>query len=94
MLLSKIRPKHIDDAMFDEYCVKAMPEELDQFQKNDVRKLVELPNGKSTVRAKWVLKKKLDEPGKVKRNKARLAAKYYSQQEGIDYSRPLLLLLV
>ncbi|GJY01339.1 retrovirus-related pol polyprotein from transposon TNT 1-94 [Tanacetum coccineum] len=36
-------------------------------------------------RTKWVFKNKLDENGVVSRNKARLAAQGYNQQEGIDY---------
>ena len=55
-----------------------MQEELDQFQKNDVWKLVELPKYKKKVGAKWVFRKKLDEDGKVVRNKARLVGKGYS----------------
>ena len=34
---------------------------------------------------KWIFCNKLDENGKVVRNKTRLLAKGYSQQEGIDY---------
>ena len=55
-----------------------MQEELDQFQKNDVWKLLELPKGNTNVGAKWVFKNKLDETGKVMRNKARFVAKDYS----------------
>lgn len=51
---------------------------MDQFKKNDVSKLLELPQGKHVVGAKWVFKNKLDENGKVVRNKARLVAKGYS----------------
>ncbi|GKA19554.1 retrovirus-related pol polyprotein from transposon TNT 1-94 [Tanacetum coccineum] len=36
-------------------------------------------------RTKWVFKNKLDENGAVSRNKARLVAQDYNQQEGIDY---------
>ncbi|GJT22797.1 retrovirus-related pol polyprotein from transposon TNT 1-94 [Tanacetum coccineum] len=36
-------------------------------------------------RTKWVYKNKLDENGVVSRNKAKLAAQGYNQQEGIDY---------
>ncbi|GKC48974.1 copia protein, partial [Tanacetum coccineum] len=34
---------------------------------------------------KWVFRNKLDENGVVSRNKARLVAQGYNQQEGIDY---------
>ena len=35
--------------------------------------------------AKWVFKNKLDEAGKVTRNKVRLVCKGYAQVEGIEY---------
>nr|GFA64125.1 hypothetical protein [Tanacetum cinerariifolium] len=38
-----------------------------------------------TIGAKWVLKTKKDERGIVIRNKARLLAQGYTQEEGIDY---------
>ena len=34
---------------------------------------------------KWVFRNKLDEDGVITRNKARLVAKAYNQEEGIDY---------
>jgi len=34
-----------------------MQEKLDQFQKNDVWKLIKLPKGKKTIGAKWVFRK-------------------------------------
>jgi len=34
---------------------------------------------------KWVFKNKLDESGVITRNKARLVAQRYNQEEGIDY---------
>ncbi|GJY58481.1 copia protein [Tanacetum coccineum] len=37
------------------------------------------------MRTKWVFRNKLDENGIVCRNKARLVAQGYNQQEGIDY---------
>ncbi|GJU03975.1 retrovirus-related pol polyprotein from transposon TNT 1-94 [Tanacetum coccineum] len=37
------------------------------------------------IETKWVFRNKLDENGVVSRNKARLVAQGYNQQEGIDY---------
>nr|GEY58280.1 copia protein [Tanacetum cinerariifolium] len=41
--------------------------------------------GKSVIKTKWIFKNKKDESSLVIRNKARLVAVGYSQQEGIDY---------
>jgi len=37
------------------------------------------------IGSKWVFINKLDEAGVITRNKARLVAKCYNQEEGIDY---------
>nr|GEV04069.1 retrotransposon protein, putative, unclassified [Tanacetum cinerariifolium] len=41
--------------------------------------------GKTIIKTKWIFKNKKDESSLVIRNKARLVAVRYSQQEGIDY---------
>ncbi|GJT06574.1 putative ribonuclease H-like domain-containing protein [Tanacetum coccineum] len=43
------------------------------------------PNGKKAIGTKWVYRNKKDERGIVVRNKARLVAQWYKQEEGIDY---------
>ncbi|PWA83924.1 ribonuclease H-like domain-containing protein [Artemisia annua] len=65
--------------------VKAMQEELLQFRLQEVWTLVDLPNGKRAIGTKWVFRCKRDERGIVIRNKTRLVAQGYTQQEGIDY---------
>ena len=62
-----------------------MQEELDQFKRNKVYKLVSRPKDKSIIRTKQVFKNKLDENGNIIRNKTRLVAKEYCQEEGIDF---------
>ncbi|GJV65958.1 putative ribonuclease H-like domain-containing protein [Tanacetum coccineum] len=47
--------------------------------------LVDLPFGKKAIGTKWVYRNKKDERDVVVRNKARLVAQGYKQEEGIDY---------
>ncbi|GJY12325.1 putative ribonuclease H-like domain-containing protein [Tanacetum coccineum] len=47
--------------------------------------LVDLPKGKRAIGTKWVYKNKKDEREIVVRNKARLVAQGYTQEEDIDY---------
>ncbi|GJS88478.1 putative ribonuclease H-like domain-containing protein [Tanacetum coccineum] len=49
--------------------------------------LVDLPHGKKAIGTKWVFKNKRDQRGIVVRNKARLVAQGYRQEEGVDYDK-------
>ncbi|GJS47468.1 putative reverse transcriptase, RNA-dependent DNA polymerase [Tanacetum coccineum] len=53
--------------------------------KKKVWTLVDLPQGKRAIGTKWVYRNKIDDRGIVVRNKARLVAQGYTQEEGIDY---------
>nr|GFB08136.1 putative ribonuclease H-like domain-containing protein [Tanacetum cinerariifolium] len=78
-------PKKIFDALKDPSWVEAMQKELLQFKIQNVWALVDCPKGIIPIGTKWVLKNKKDERGIVIRNKARLVAQRYTQEEGIDY---------
>ncbi|GKE22258.1 retrovirus-related pol polyprotein from transposon TNT 1-94 [Tanacetum coccineum] len=80
-----IEPKNVNEALGDERWVVAMQDELNQFIANDVWDLVPLPKEHTIIGTKWVYRNKLDENGIVSRNKARLVAQGYNQQEDIDY---------
>ncbi|KAI3757461.1 hypothetical protein L6452_04998 [Arctium lappa] len=83
--LSQIEPKKVYDAMKDSSWIEAMQEELLQFKLQDVWELVDLPKGHRAIGTKWIFRNKKDERGIVIRNKARLVAQGYTQEEGIDY---------
>ncbi|GJW58784.1 putative ribonuclease H-like domain-containing protein [Tanacetum coccineum] len=51
----------------------------------EVWTMVDLPNGKKAIGTKWVYRNKKDERGIVIKNKERLVAQGYTQEEGIDY---------
>nr|GEV66932.1 hypothetical protein [Tanacetum cinerariifolium] len=84
-LLSFIEPANMSEALRDADWVSAMQEELDQFPRLKVWRLVPRPKGKSVIKTKWIFKNKKDKSSLVIQNKARLVAVGYSQQEGIDY---------
>ncbi|GJR48224.1 putative ribonuclease H-like domain-containing protein [Tanacetum coccineum] len=83
--LSQEEPKKISKALQDDSWVQAMQEELLQFKLQQVWVLVDLPHGMKVIGTKWVYRNKRDERGVVVRNKARLVAQGYTQEEGIDY---------
>ncbi|GKE46482.1 retrovirus-related pol polyprotein from transposon TNT 1-94 [Tanacetum coccineum] len=83
--VSFVEPKNIKEAIKDESWTMAMQEELNQIVTNDVWSLVPLPVNQTVLGTKWVFKNKLDENGVVSRNKARLVAEGYNQQEGIYF---------
>src|ERR1051325_7808290 len=85
-LVSLIETTSIDEALQDNDWVMAMQEELNQFTRNVVWDLVPKPKGFNIIGTKWVFRNKLSEQGEVVRNKARLVALGYSQQEGIYYT--------
>ncbi|GKC56588.1 retrovirus-related pol polyprotein from transposon TNT 1-94 [Tanacetum coccineum] len=94
--ISTMEPKNVNEALGDESLVVAMQVKLNQFVANDVWDVLPLPKNQSIILTKWVFRNKLDENSIVSRNKARLVAQGYNQQEVIDLSQSeyFLLLLV
>ena len=83
--ISLAEPKNVVEALKDPYWIIPMQEELHQFERNKVWRLVPKPKHKMAIGTKWVFRNKLDDTGAVTRNKARRVEKGYNQQEGIDY---------
>jgi hypothetical protein len=62
-----------------------MKKKLDDLHKNHTWDLVDLPQGKSIVGCKWVYKIKTCSDGTVDRYKARLVARDFTQEYGVNY---------
>jgi hypothetical protein len=63
----------------------AIQSEMDVVEKNCTWELADLPRGHSAITLKWVFKLKRDEAGVIVKHKARLMARGFVQQEGIDF---------
>ena len=84
-LLSEFEPINVKDALDNEIWIEAMNEEIEQIERNKTWTLIPRPKDKNVIDTKWAFENKLNEDGKVSRNKARLVCKHYFQAEGIDY---------
>ncbi|GJZ17691.1 retrovirus-related pol polyprotein from transposon TNT 1-94 [Tanacetum coccineum] len=87
LTVSTVEPKNVKEVMADHAWIKAMQEELYQFDRLKVWEPVDKPFGKIVINLKWLWKNKKDEDNTIIRNKARLVAKGYHQEEGINFGR-------
>nr|GEZ19147.1 retrovirus-related Pol polyprotein from transposon TNT 1-94 [Tanacetum cinerariifolium] len=62
-----------------------MQEELNEFERHKIWKLVPRPDKVMVIILKWIYKVKLDKLGGILKNKARLVARGYRQEERIDF---------
>ena len=62
-----------------------MNDELSQIKKSGTWELIPRPKDKNIICTKWVFKNKMNEEGKIVKNKARLVCKGYAQVEGVDF---------
>ncbi|GJT56298.1 retrovirus-related pol polyprotein from transposon TNT 1-94 [Tanacetum coccineum] len=83
--LTSVEPKNYKDALTQACWIEAMQEELHEFERLEVWELVPPPDKAFVITLKWIYKVKLDELGGILKNKARLVAHGYRQEEGIDF---------
>ncbi|GKB66908.1 retrovirus-related pol polyprotein from transposon TNT 1-94 [Tanacetum coccineum] len=83
--LTAVEPKTYKDALTQACWIEAMQEELNEFERLEVWELVPRPDKVMVITLKWIYKVKLDELGGILKNKARLVARGYRQEEGIDF---------
>ncbi|WVZ76588.1 hypothetical protein U9M48_024553 [Paspalum notatum var. saurae] len=80
--VASFEPRDVSHALSDPNRVNAMHEELENFERNHVRDLVEPPPNRRPIGTKWVFKNKRGEDGMVVRNKARLVARGFVKRRG------------
>ncbi|XP_075097853.1 putative mitochondrial protein AtMg00820 [Nicotiana tabacum] len=84
-VVSAEEPTSFVEVMKDPRWVEAMKAEVDALVLNNTWEVVDIPKRKVPIGCRWVYKIKYKSNGEVERFKARLVARDYSQQEGLDY---------
>ena len=82
-------PKSIDEALNSPArndWKKALDDEFESLTKHNTWTLVKLPENRNVIDSKWVFKTKYNAEGTVDGYKARLVARGFSQEPGIDYN--------
>nr|GEX06890.1 retrovirus-related Pol polyprotein from transposon TNT 1-94 [Tanacetum cinerariifolium] len=75
---------HPEPTLMKSCWIETIQEELNEFERLEVWELVPRLDHVMIITLKWIYKVKLDELGGVLKNKARLVARGYHQEEGID----------
>ncbi|GJZ23295.1 retrovirus-related pol polyprotein from transposon TNT 1-94, partial [Tanacetum coccineum] len=84
-VLSKVEPKNFKSAITEDCWFQAMQDEIYEFDPLQVWELVPRLDCVMIIALKCIYKVKLDEYDDVMKNKDRLVAKGYRQEEGIDF---------
>nr|GFB23346.1 retrovirus-related Pol polyprotein from transposon TNT 1-94 [Tanacetum cinerariifolium] len=83
--LTSVEPKTYKEALTQSCWIKAMQEELNEFERLEVWELIPRLDKVMVITLKWIYKVKLDELGGILKNKARLVARGYRQEEVIEF---------
>jgi hypothetical protein len=84
--MANCEPINWQEAITDPKWHNAMQEEINSIEKNRTWKLVKLPAHKKAISVKWIFKLKTNPDGSIAKHKARLVARGFLQQQGIDYT--------
>ncbi|GJU55044.1 putative ribonuclease H-like domain-containing protein [Tanacetum coccineum] len=84
---TRIHKDHPKDQIIRDINLATQTRRMINISKEHAMRLVDLPKGKHAIGTKCVYKNKKDERGIVVRNKERLVAQGYTQEEGIDYDK-------
>nr|GEW96789.1 retrovirus-related Pol polyprotein from transposon TNT 1-94 [Tanacetum cinerariifolium] len=80
-----VEPKTYKDALTQACWIEALQEELSELERLEFWELIPRPDQVMVITLKLIYKVKLDELGGILKNKARLVARGYRQEERIDF---------
>nr|GEU55851.1 retrovirus-related Pol polyprotein from transposon TNT 1-94 [Tanacetum cinerariifolium] len=83
--LTSVEPKNFKQAMTEPSWIDAMQEEIHEFKRLQVWELVPCPDKITFIKLKWIYKVKTEKFNEVLKNKARLVAQGFRQEEDIDF---------
>nr|GEV15767.1 retrovirus-related Pol polyprotein from transposon TNT 1-94 [Tanacetum cinerariifolium] len=83
--LTFVKPKNFKQALTKLSWINAMQEEIYESERLKVQELVPCPDKVMLIKLKWIYKVKTNEFSGVLKNKARLVAQGFRQEEGIDF---------
>nr|GEY95929.1 hypothetical protein [Tanacetum cinerariifolium] len=90
-VLSKVKPTNFKTEITEDCWFEAMQDEIYEFDRLEVWVLVRKLDHAMIIALKWIYRVKLDEYGKVLKNKSWLVAKRYRQEEGINFEESVAL---
>ncbi|GKD74043.1 retrovirus-related pol polyprotein from transposon TNT 1-94, partial [Tanacetum coccineum] len=88
--LTSVEPKNYKDAFTQACWIESMQEELNEFERLEVWELIPRLDKVMVITLKWIYKVKLDELGGILKNKTRLVARGYRQEEELILKNLLL----
>ncbi|GJX80051.1 retrovirus-related pol polyprotein from transposon TNT 1-94 [Tanacetum coccineum] len=83
--LTSVKPKNFKQAILEPSWIDVMQEEIHEFERLQVWELVPCLDKVMLIKLKWIYMFKTNESGGVLKNKARLVAQGFRQEEGIDF---------
>ena len=86
MVKQQETPRNYKEAKDNEEWMKAMRAEYEALINNNTWTLTELPTGRTAISSKWTYRIKYNSDGTIAKYKARLVARGFTQQEGVDFN--------
>ncbi|GJY64365.1 retrovirus-related pol polyprotein from transposon TNT 1-94 [Tanacetum coccineum] len=83
--ITSVEPKNFKQEMTEPSWIFTIQEEIHEFKRLLVWELVSCPDKVMLIKLKWIYKVKTDKFGEVLKNKARLVAQGFRQEEGINF---------